>query len=124
MYQRKQQGSLYSKAFMAFVIGAAVLVGLKAFPIYMNELKVQSAMSGVAGAPEAQGNVSIGTLRQMLQRRWDVDDVKHLKVGDIKFVKTKAGRVMRYEYEVRTDLFANWALVIRFEDEQALGGAS
>ena len=51
MYQRKQQGSLYSKAFMAFVIGAAVLVGLKAFPIYMNELKVQSAMSGVAASP-------------------------------------------------------------------------
>lgn len=119
---RQQRGSLYSMAFLALVFGTALLVCFRALPIYMDEFKVRSVMKAVALSPEAsQNQLSVVDLRRSLQRRWDIDDIKNLKVGDIQFVKAKEGRLMRYDYEVRTALFANWFLVIQFKKDYILG---
>lgn len=125
MNRRHQIGSMYSTLFMVVMIGAAVLVGLKVFPVYMNEFKARSACDAVAISPEMQASgVTASQIRKRLQQRWDVDDIKNLKVSDIKFVKTEAGKLMRYQYEVRTPLVANWSLVIDFQHESVLGGGS
>ncbi len=124
MNYRQQKGAMYSTMFTVVMVGIAVLVGFRVFPIYMNELKVSSAVEAVASSPEAANNgTSVAAIRKMLQSRWDVDDIKNVKVSDIQFVKNKKGKVMRYKYEVRTDLFANWALVLSFENQAVLGGA-
>ena len=54
MNRRQQQGSMYSKLFLVFMVGVAVLVGLRAFPIYMDEFKARSAFEAVAASPEAR----------------------------------------------------------------------
>ncbi len=116
---------MYSTLFTLVMVGVAVLVGLKVFPVYMDEFKARSAFNAVAESPEArQNSTTVTEMRKMLQRRWDIDDIKNLQVSDIKFVKTQEGKVMRYGYEVRTDLFANWALVISFENEAPIGAGS
>lgn len=125
MNMRSQRGSVYSKLFTLAMLGVAVLVGLRVVPMYLNEVKVQSAIKGVATSPEARAsNVSVGQLRSMLQRRWDVDDVRTLKVSDIQFVRSNEGRLMRYDYEAQTELFANWSLSIRFTNDIYLGEGS
>lgn len=125
MNRRQQQGAMYSTLFTLVMVGVAVLVGLRVFPVYMDEFKASSAMKAVAASPEArQRGVTVTAIRKMLQSRWDVDDINNLKVSDIKFVKTKTGKVMRYSYEVRTGLFANWYLVITFDNEAPLGESS
>lgn len=125
MNMRSQRGSAYSKLFTLVMVGAAVLIGLRVVPIYLNEVKIQSAIKGVATSPEARSaNVSVGQLRSMLQRRWDVDDVRTLKVSDIKFMRTNEGRLMRYDYVAQTDLFANWSLSISFTNDIYLGEGS
>ena len=125
MNMRSQRGSAYSKLFTLVMVGAAVLIGLRVVPIYLNEVKIQSAIKGVATSPEARSaNVSVGQLRSMLQRRWDVDDVRTLKVSDIKFMRTHEGRLMRYDYVAQTDLFANWSLSISFTNDIYLGEGS
>ncbi len=125
MHHRRQQGAMYSKLFTLAMLGVAVLVGLRVFPIYMDELKASSAFKAVAESPEARlRTTTVTEMRKMLQARWDIDDIQNLKVSDVKFVKTKDGKVMRYSYEVRTGLFANWALVISFENEVPIGAGS
>lgn len=124
-FGRSQTGSMYSTLFLIAMVGTLVLVGFRVFPIYMNEMKIQSAISAIAKSPEAsESNMTVQSLRKLLRARWDIDDIEHLKVGDIKFLKTKQGKVMRYDYEVRTELFANWSLVLQFDDELSLGGGS
>ena len=119
---RQQRGSLYSMAFLALVFGTALLVGFRALPIYLNEFKVRSVMKAVSSSPEAgKSQISVVDLRKALQRRWDIDDIRNLKVGEIQFVKAREGRLMRYDYEVRTALFANWFLVIQFKKDYILG---
>ncbi|MGB1556148.1 MAG: DUF4845 domain-containing protein [Oceanococcaceae bacterium] len=119
---RQQRGSLYSMAFLALVFGSALLVFFRALPIYIDEFKVRSVMKAVASSPEAaKSQVSVVDLRKALQRRWDIDDINNLKVGEIQFVKAPEGRLMRYDYEVRTGLFANWFLVIQFKKDYILG---
>lgn len=116
---------MYSTLFLVVMVGAAVLVGLRVFPIYLNEFKVRNAVTAVAQSPEAsEPAATVVALRRMLQSRWDIDDIKNLKVGEIKFVKTPDGRVMRYDYEVRTALFANWSLVLQFANETVYGDGS
>ncbi len=123
MNYRQQNGAMYSTMFTFVMVGVAVLVGFRVFPIYMDEFKASSAFEAVAESPEARkSGASVVSIRNMLQSRWDIDDIKNLKVSDVQFVKTQKGKVMRYSYEVRTDLFANWSLVLSFENEALLGG--
>lgn len=123
MNYRQQNGAMYSTMFTFVMVGVAVLVGFRVFPIYMDEFKASSAFEAVAETPEARkSGASVVSIRNMLQSRWDIDDIKNLKISDIQFVKTQKGKVMRYSYEVRTDLFANWSLVLSFENEALLGG--
>lgn len=125
MNRQHQSGSMYSTLFMVIMVGAAALVGLKVFPVYMNEFKARSACDAVANAPESKvAGVTVSQIRKRLQQRWDVDDIESVKVSDIKFFKTDAGKVMRYQYEVRTPLVANWSLVIEFKHESVLGGGA
>jgi len=122
MNYRQQNGAMYSTMFTVVMVGIAVLVGFRVFPIYMDEFKASNALEAVAATPEARkSGASVVSIRNMLQSRWDIDDIKNLQVSDVKFVKTQKGKVMRYSYEVRTELFANWALVLSFENEASLG---
>lgn len=125
MNYRQQQGAMYSKLFTLVMVGFAMLVGFRVFPIYMDEFKARSALNSVATSVEAENrSTGVAKFRKMLSARWDIDNISNLKVGDVKFVKTNKGKVMRYSYEVRTALAANWFLVISFENEVALGGGS
>lgn len=118
---RKQVGGTYSLAFTLGMVAILGFVGLKVVPIYLNEQKATTIVGQTASNPSNRES-SIAVLRRSMQKRWDVDDVKYLKTKDVKLVKGKTGHALAYKYEVRTDLFANWALVLSFDKEFPMGG--
>lgn len=120
---KRQIGGLYSTMFLLAAIGGAALLMLTVLPIYMDEAKAAKIVSQVAVSSQ-NANLPITEIRRTLQRRWDVDDVKNLKVKDVKLVKDKSGKALAYNYEVRTHLFANWDLVLTFDKrfQMAAGG--
>ena len=120
---RRQFGGVYNTMFILGAIGLAAMIGIKVTPIYLNQMKVEAAVKQISESPQYSKATPLD-IRKALQRRWDVEDVRHLAVKDIKLVKIKSGRALRYKYEVRDHLVANWDLVLTFEDEKEITGRS
>ena len=111
---RRQIGGMYNTLFLLAVIGGAALLTLTVAPVYMNEAKAHKIVSQTAARPDS-AKASPAQMRRALQNRWDVDDVQYLLVKDVKTKKTKQGKLLAYNYEVRKHLFANWDLVLTFD---------
>lgn len=115
--RHRQRGLGWFGMFLVLAgIGFVALVGMKTFPIYMNQMKIASAVTKVATDP-GMGDQEAQAVRAALQRLWDVDDIGHLQPRDIKLKRTEHGRFLVYDYEARTPLFYNISLVIHFQDE-------
>ena len=116
----RQQGlGMWGLMFVFLVIGFVALVTMKCMPIYLNQLKVDTAINAVADENMYAKSTPF-EIRRALQRRWDIDDVKHLKTKDVKIQRADNTRVMSYDYEVKVALFANISIVIQFKDSKRI----
>lgn len=102
-------------------IAFIAIVAVKCLPLYLNQMKVAKAVSGVASDPELAASDAT-VIRDRLQRRWDIEDIVLLTPKDIKIRRTEAGRFLEYDYEARTRLFYNIDVVIHFKDEVPMRG--
>lgn len=112
--QRQQGLGMWGMLFVFLVIGFVALVTMKCLPIYLNQLKVETAITAIAD-DSSFSKASPFEIRRALQRRWDIDDVKHLKTKDVKIQRADNTRVMSYDYEVKVPLFANISIVVQFK---------
>lgn len=99
-----------------------VTTGMKTLPLYLNQMKVTKAVKSVAG-DSSMAKASPVEIRKALQRHWDIDDITRVQPKDVKIVRTKAGKVLRYEYEARERLFYNISVLIEFSGEEHMGAA-
>ena len=114
---RKQQGLGWFGLLLVFgIIGLAAIVVVKCLPLYLNQMKIASAVKGVAEDSE-MGAAEATTIRSFLQRRWDIEDITMLEPKDIKVKRTERGRELSYDYEARVNLFYNIYVVIHFKDD-------
>lgn len=114
-----RQGGLgmWGLMFVLLVIGFVTLVTLKTLPIYLNQLKVETAINAVVDESQ-YATASPFEIRRALQKRWDVDDVKHLKTKDVKIQRVDNTRTLSYDYSVQVPLFANISIVIQFKADK------
>lgn len=114
---------------LLFIFGAIAfvsIVGLKCFPIYMNQYKLISTLNKVADEFNAGSgdDAAALALRRSLQRYWAIDDINLVKPQDIKIKRDERGRFLTYDYEARERLFYNIYIVIHFEGEVQMSSAS
>lgn len=117
MIHRHRQRGLGMFGLMAIVgvVGLAFKIGFALFPVYMNEMKLNKAVTRVAGsAPET---ATPSEIRKLLQPTWDIDDIVTIMPADVKVKKTATGRALGYDYESRVPVFANVFLVVVFSNE-------
>lgn len=105
--------------FVLAVIGFIAIVAVKTLPIYLNQMKVVSAVHKIAADPES-GAADPASIRRDLQKFWDIDDVDYLPVSEVKVKRTERGRFLSYDYEAREHLFYNIYVVIHFADDVPL----
>ncbi|HEY0915302.1 MAG TPA: DUF4845 domain-containing protein [Solimonas sp.] len=123
--RHRQKGiGWFGLLFIFGVIAFVAIVGAKCFPIYMNQFKLQSTLNKVASGGDSGSDESGAGLRKELQRYWDIDDITRIKPKDIKIKRTGGGRFLSYDYEARERLFYNIYIVIHFEGEVQMSGAS
>lgn len=117
---RHQQGiGWFGLLFVLAIIAFVAIVVTKTAPIYLNQMKVKSAVSRIAASPE-NGAADARAIRNDLQSFWDIDDVQYLTVPEIKVRRTERGRFISYDYEARERLFYNIYIVIHFSDDVPL----
>lgn len=112
---RKQQGmTLIGMVIVAFIAGIFVLAALRLTPIYLEYMKVASALDSME-RELAGSNAGPGQIRTALQRRFDIDDVKSITPRDIKIERTPNGYIVQADYEGRTQFIANVYFLVDFK---------
>lgn len=107
---------------IAVVVGFFVLVGLKVVPLYLNELKVATAVKQVAQEPGLSASASLPAIRRALSRHWDIDDIDHVTPNDIVVARDgTGGTTLSWNYDARAHLFYNVFVVINFTGLRVMG---
>lgn len=109
---------------LLFVFGTIAffaIIVVKVGPLYLNHGTMTQALNSIA---KQQSGSDLSELRRVMQGRWDVDYIKHIKPQEIKLKQKNDGRYLVYEYEPSVNLFYNVFVVIKFKGEVRLQGAA
>lgn len=110
--QRQRGATMLGMLFMTAIIGLALYSVIRLWPLYFEYYSVARSMEAVA---KEGGNSDVPQLRNALQRRWAIEDIKTLDVRDIEIKKTNTGMQLHASYEGRVSFVANIYWVIEFD---------
>ena len=117
---RKQGGMTLTSFLMVLaVVGFALYVGMKLFPMYQEYYSVQSAMKGLANEPGV-ADMDPAKVQDLFFRRLYINYSENVKPQNVKFERMEGGWKMRVNYEVRRPLVGNLDVVGRFDSTQEL----
>ena len=117
---RKQGGMTLTSFLMVLaVVGFALYVGMKLFPMYQEFYAVKTSMKALANEP---GSSDPSKASEMFFKRMDMNYSDSVKRDNIKFDRIEGGVRMVVSYEVRRPLVGNLDIVGTFENSQDLTG--
>lgn len=113
---RLQRGvALWQFVVIVFVAGFFALIVIKTVPLYLNELKVNTAVTEVAQKSGLNGQADASAIRHSLSRHWEIDNIHDIKPRDIGIHRNgKVGTHLSWDYKARVHLFYNISIVIHF----------
>lgn len=111
-----QQGiALWQFIVVVLVAGFFALVTIKTVPLYLNELKVNTAVTEVAQKSGLSAQSDASAIRHSLQRHWDIDDIHDITPRDIGIQRSHGeGTQLSWDYDAKVHLFYNISIVIHF----------
>ena len=111
----RQRGATFlGMLVIAAILGFAVYAGIRLVPIYLEYMAVVRALEQTA-KEKADGPTTPTDLRNSLERRWTVEDIKSLSAKDIEIRKTQGGYTMRAWYRTEAPFVGNVSLAATFD---------
>jgi Tfp pilus assembly major pilin PilA len=111
----RQQGmTLIGMVLVAIIAGIFVLAGIRLTPIYLENMKVSSALDAMKKDLDGS-NAGPGQIRTSLERRFDIDDVKSIRPRDVAIERSANGYTVKADYEGRAPFLGNVFLVVEFK---------
>ena len=124
MKMNRQQGmTMWGVMVIALLIAFFALLGIKIFPIYMTDMKIKSALEGVA-KQSINTNMTNIEIREAMRKRLEIDNADSdvdLKTALI-FEKRGRTRIARIQYESIAPLFYNLSILAVFDHSEETGG--
>lgn len=119
---KRTQGGMTLVSFVVVlaVVGFALFIAMKLFPMYQEFYALKTSMKALAHEP---GSADPMKAREMLLKRLDMNYSESIKSNDIKFDRIDGGVRMTVKYEVRRPLVGNLDIVGNFENTQDLTGS-
>lgn len=114
-YARQQGLSFWGYLLVVGLVVFFALVGVKLFPLYYDDFKVSAALKSLQQEPSAASSTDT-QLREMLLKRLDIDNVKHITKDDIEIQRQGDKFVVSIDYEARENLFGNLDVVAVFQN--------
>jgi hypothetical protein len=111
---RRQRGATFlGMVIILAIVGFALYAGIRLLPVYLEYMAVVRAMEQTA--KEGGEGSSPQQLRNALERRWAIEDIKSIQPKEIEIKRTGAGFTMRAEYEAVTPFAGNVSLLATFD---------
>lgn len=116
----KQRGmGWFGMLLVIIMIGFIAMVGLKCWPLLLNEMKIARAVKAVAHDPAIAGSEGAESARKALQKYWDLEDIAFIKSSEVKITNVaQKGRVLAYDYWAQVNVFANVYVSFNFTKEE------
>ncbi|VAW87107.1 hypothetical protein MNBD_GAMMA17-1922 [hydrothermal vent metagenome] len=111
--QRGVSGSGFITIIAVIII--SVLLLLKLFPVYMENFNVSTSLSSLSNENDIK-ELKKSAIKELLQRRFSINDVKNVRKEHIEITKTKTEMTIDITYEVRKPLVGNIDIVMRFNE--------
>jgi anaerobic selenocysteine-containing dehydrogenase len=113
--RRHQHGMTFIGLLCILVlVGTIGYAGLRLVPLYLNYMKVARSMD--AAAADAKGeNPDPGTLRNSLERHWEIEDITGVDYKDVEVVKDERGIALHVAYDDSAPYIANVSLAVHFD---------
>ncbi len=113
--RRQQQGmTLIGMVIVAIIAGIFVLAALRLTPIYLEYMKIDSALDSMKQDLDGS-NAGPAQIRVSLERRFDIDDVKSIRPRDVVIERSANGHSVTAEYEGRAPFIANVHFAVEFK---------
>jgi hypothetical protein len=104
--------------FLLVSVAIVVYEGIRLTPMYLNYMRVVKALERLADPSAAQGsNTSAQSLRQQLERSYDIDSIDHPATKDVDIHREEDHWVAIADYEDVAPLFGNLSLMVHFHKE-------
>ena len=117
---RKQGGMTLTSFLMVLaVVGFALYVGMKLFPMYQEYYAVQSAMKGLANEPGV-ADMDPAKIQDLFFRRLYINYSESVKPSHVKIERMDGGWKMSVSYEVRRPLVGNLDVIGKFDASEPL----
>ncbi|HEU0196804.1 MAG TPA: DUF4845 domain-containing protein [Nevskiaceae bacterium] len=116
--------ALWQIVIVVLIAGFFGLVTMKLVPVYLNEMKVSTAVREVAQEPELGASADVHAIRSALSRHWDIDDIEYLDWRDVGISRDDSGTTLSWDYDARVHLFYNIDVVVHFAGSKPMGVAS
>ena len=123
MTLKQQRGmTMWSAGFIIFVVVFFLFLFFKLLPPYLEDLKVRTAINGLAAEPDA-ASMSKGALVESLRKRFDIDNVTNVPADDLKVEARGKTKLLQIKYEVVVPLAYNVSALLEFEHASSLAVA-
>ena len=95
-------------------------VAIKMVPSYLENFAINDVMKGMANDASLRDE-SRSNLKEILLKRFQVNQVYDFDPSDIKITSTKRGTQIEVDYEVRKPVIGNVSVVMAFSNKVELG---
>jgi len=114
-FTRRQAGmTTLGIAILVGFISIFVFAAMRLTPVYLNYMKVSSAISGVQ--KEFDGtNATRTSIRSSISSRFDIESVSEIAAKEVKVTKVGGGHEVAATYSHKAPFIANISFIVDFE---------
>lgn len=114
MKHRQRGATFLGMVTILVILGAGVYAGIRLVPVYLDFTKVARALEQVRDEHSAI-DTNPQLIRNSLERRWDVEDIKGIGWKEIEIKKSSDGYDVKAVYNVEQPFVANVFLLVKFD---------
>jgi hypothetical protein len=114
MKNRQRGATFLGIVIILAILGAALYAGIRLTPLFLDYSKVVRALDQVRDE-HAAIDTSKALIRNSLERRWDVEDIKGLSWKDVEISSNGEGFDVRAAYRAEAPFVSNVSLVADFD---------
>jgi hypothetical protein len=112
--RQKQRGATFLGGLViAAILGAALYVIIRLYPLYWEYYEVVSSLDSVA-KQNAGGAPTVQSLKSDLSKKWSAGYVETVKAEDIQVTKSGDGFELTADYRAERPFIGNVSLVVDF----------
>jgi len=125
MHNPKRQAgmTMWSLLFVLGTLAFFLFIIFKLFSPYMDDFKVQSAISSLGRQPDAT-SMSQPEIAEAIRKRLEIDSADNFNLADTMTIQMRGKtKVVRIKYETIVPLFFNISLLLDFDHVAELSGS-